>query len=422
MCDNVGVNACDIIIFSISLTPKWAVSIMLTDLKLRRLKAKNKIYRVPDEKGLVIEVRTTGNKYWRFRYRFKQQQKMMALGEYPLISLSDARLARDEIRIKLHKGIDPITELQEKREEKKRIEVHMFSLVVDEWYETRQKGRIAAKTRERTESLINKDIKPQIGNMDIRDLKSLDILNAIRKIEQRGAIDLAYKAMTIISQVMRYGICTDRCERDLTTDLKGALQPNKVGHYAATTDPQKFRKLLLAIEAYVGSKTVKNALLLHSYLFQRPGEIRTMEWDEIDFDKKLWNIPAAKMKTRQPHIVPLSKQAIEIIKEQQKITTGKYVLPSHRSPNRPMSDNTVNCSLRTMGYDRTMHTAHGFRATARTLLDEELEVPVEHIEQQLAHSVRDPLGRAYNRTKHLRQRTEMMQKWADYIDNQKDSA
>ena len=390
---------------------------MLTDAKLKKIKPKNKMFRVADVDGLYAEIRKTGRIFWRFRYYFDEKEKTINLGRYPLIGLKDARIERDKLRLKIHQRIDPIAEKQEQKEEKNRIAIHAFSAVMKEWYEKKQKPTLSAKTMQRTEKLMNKDIRPYLGEIDIRNIKPIDILECVRKVEQRGAIDLAYKTMTIISQVMRYAVSTCRCERDLTIDLKGALTPNKANHYPAITKPSAFAKLLVAIENYVGSETVRNALHLHCLLFQRPGEIRKMEWQEVDIEKALWEIPAPKMKMRQPHIVPLSKQAIKVIKEQQKISgDGHYVLPSQRSKARPMSDNTVNVALRTLGYDRSQMVAHGFRATARTLLDEELEFRVEWIEQQLAHAVKDHLGMAYNRTKHLKQRTQMMQAWADYLD------
>jgi len=249
------------------------------------------------------------------------------------------------------------------------------------------------------------------------------LLAVLRKIESRGAVETAHRAKQTAGQIFRFAVSTGRAERDPSADLTGALKSPKTKHFASITDPDGVGKLMLAIDGFQGTATVTAALKLTPLLFSRPGELRHMEWDEINFESEQWKIPAEKMKIGQPHIVPLPKQAIAILKEQQLLTgRGKYVFPSARGASRPLSDNGVRTALRTLGYDNDTMTPHGFRATARTLLDEVLGFRIEWIEQQLAHTVRDPQGRAYNRTKHLPQRKDMMEKWADYLDNLKAQA
>jgi integrase len=262
-----------------------------------------------------------------------------------------------------------------------------------------------------------------MGSKPIADLKAPEVLMCLRRLESRGALESAHRVKIICGQVFRYAVATGRAERDPTADLKGALPPRKPKHMAAITDPEGVTGLLRAIDGYKGHFVTKCALKLAPLLFVRPGELRRMEWSEIDIEAAEWNIPAEKMKMDEPHLVPLSRQAVEILKEILPLTgAGKYVFPSPRTPKRPMSDNAILSALRRMGYEKSEMSGHGFRAMARTILDEVLQVRPEYIEHQLAHKVRDPLGRAYNRTKHLEQRRQMMQKWADYLDDRKAGA
>ena len=272
--------------------------------------------------------------------------------------------------------------------------------------------------RTRTWRLLKNDLFPPLGRRPIADISPPELLKALRRVESRGAVDTAHRAHQTSGQVFRYAIATGRAERDPSADLRGALKVHVKKHHAAITEPKELGKLLISIEAFSGTPVVKAALELSALLFVRPKELRHMEWEEIDWDQALWQIPAEKMKMKQPHIVPLSTQAITILEEIHSLTgRGKYVFPSARGASRPLSENGVRVALRTMGYDNNTMTAHGFRATARTILDEVLCFRVDLIEHQLAHTVRDPNGRAYNRTKHLPQRIEMMQKWADYLDS-----
>ena len=267
------------------------------------------------------------------------------------------------------------------------------------------------------------NVFPWIGTNPIIDIKAPDLLMVLRRIESRGALETAHRVKIICGQVFRYGVATGRAERDPAADLRGALPPTQPKHLSAITDPKKVAGLLRAIDGYEGSFVTKCALKLAPLLFVRPGELRKAEWTEIDCDAAEWNIPAEKMKNRQPHLVPLACQAVEILREIQPLTgAGRYVFPSARTPHRPMSNNAVLAALRRMGFEKHEMSGHGFRAMARTILDEVLQVRVDFIEHQLAHAVRDPNGRAYNRTAFLPERRKMMQTWADYLDGLKAGA
>jgi integrase len=265
---------------------------------------------------------------------------------------------------------------------------------------------------------LEKDLFPQIGNRPISEITAPDLLMALRKIEARGAVETAHRAKQTAGQIFRFAIATGRAERDPSSDLKGALMNPKKKHLAAITEPKEVGKLLVAMDGFRGTPVVKTALLLSPLLFCRPGELRHMEWTEINWEEERWELPAEKMKMKQPHLVPLSKQALELLREHEKLTgRGRYVFPSARGASRPLSENGVRTALRTLGYDNDTMTPHGFRAMARTILDEVLNFRVDWIEHQLAHAVRDANGRAYNRTAHMEGRREMMQGWADYLDN-----
>ena len=267
------------------------------------------------------------------------------------------------------------------------------------------------------------NVFPWIGDRPIIDIKAPELLRVLRRIESRGALDVAHRTRNTCSQIFRYAIATGRADRDPAADLRGAIPPFKAKHLAAITDPEKVGGLLRAIDDYEGSFITKCALRLAPLVFVRPGELRHMEWTEINFDAREWNIPGEKMKMDQPHLVPLSRQAIGILKEIQPLTgAGRYVFPNPRSSKRPMSNNAILAALRRMGFEKSEMTGHGFRAMARTILDEVLQVRPDFIEHQLAHAVRDPNGRAYNRTAFIAERKKMMQKWADYLDSLKAGA
>jgi len=410
----------------------------LTNIKIKNAKPKNKPYKLWDRDGLFLLIMPPGRlspkgaKYWRFKYRFEGKEKLLALGTYPAISLAEAREKAASARKRIKADIDPSAS---KRAAKRAItEAETFEKVAREWFE-RFESSWTKEHADTIESRLEKGLFRGLGSKPISELKAMDLLKVLRHIESNGIgkktapgpyLETAHRVKTIAGQVFRYGVATGRCERDISADLKGAIQPAKKKHMAAITEPKKAGELLRAIDNYWGSRVTQSALKLAPLVFVRPGELRHAKWDEIDLEKAEWNIPPEKMKMKEPHLVPLCKQAVEILKELKTITgENDYVFPSGRSSpkaQRPMSENAILAALRGMGYSKDEMTGHGFRAMARTMLDEILNFPVEIIEHQLAHAVRDPLGRAYNRTAHLEQRKEMMQTWADYLDGLKAGA
>ena len=393
----------------------------LSNTKIRGVKPSEKPIKLFDGGGLFLLVTPQGSKLWRLKYRHEGKEKLLALGTYPEISLADAREQRDKARKQIAHGIDPGTFRKAQRQAETE-ETETFEVIAREWYakfiNIWSKGHAATILRR-----MNIDLFPWIGNRPIADIKAPELLAVLRRVEGRGALESAHRIRTIAGQVFRYAVATGRSERDPSADLKGALPQPGGKHHAAITDPKEVAPLLRAIDGYQGHFVVKCALRLAPMFFVRPGELRHAEWAEIDLDEAVWNIPSHKMKTKQAHIVPLSSQAIKILTELKQLTgASRYVFPSGRSFARPMSENTINAALRYMGYDKATMTGHGFRAMARTILDEVLQIRPDFIEHQLAHAVRDPNGRAYNRTAHLEERKKMMQKWADYLDGLKASA
>lgn len=390
----------------------------LTDAQVKNARPRQKPYKVSDGHGLNLFVQPSGSKYWRLSYRFIGKQKTLAVGVYPTVSLLDAREACLSAKKALQVGIDPA---QKKREANRTISgSDTFKAVAMDWF-VRHMHDKSDRHRQRAMSIFNKDVFPSLGGRPIAEISAPEVLSVLRKIEDRGAIDIAHRARSTISQVYRFAIASGQAERDVSADLRGALSKKaKPKHLAAITDEFELGRLLAGIAEYKGSPQVCVALKVTPILFQRPGEIRKMEWAEINWKDEVWEIPAAKMKMDRDHIVPLPRQVLEPLTWLYRITgDGKYVFPSQRSSDRPLSENGVRVALRTMGYANETVTPHGFRATARTLLDEKLGFRVEYIEHQLAHAVRDPTGRAYNRTKFLNERKEMMQDWADYLDSLK---
>ena len=368
-----------------------------------------------DGNGMYLLVNAVG-KYWRMDYRFADKRKTLALGVYPEVSLAKARQRRDKARELLADGIDPGIAKREEKQAKATAAGNTFEAVAEQWLKATSAKR-AAITQDKVSTWLRKDVFPYIGKMPITSIGPRDVLAVVRKMEARGVIDSAKRIAQICGQVFRYAVAEGTAERDVTTDLRGAFQHAEKKHYAAITDPAKLGELLRSIHAYTGHTYSVAALKLSPLVFLRPGELRTGEWAEIDLEAAEWRIPGSKMKMKNDHIVPLSRQAVEILKSLHPITGhGRYVFPSLRTGERPMSENTVNAALRGMGYSNEVHTAHGFRATARTIMDEVLGERVDLIEHQLAHAVKDANGRAYNRTAHLPARREMMQRWADYLD------
>jgi integrase len=394
----------------------------LSDMKIAKAKPLAlKATTLFDGGGLFLLITSkdkSGKKLWRFKYTFNGKQKMLSFGSYPEVSLADARQKRADARKQVAAGIDP----GEVRKAAKAQTQNTFEAIARERHEKFKSGWTAGHA-ERTLSRLERHVFPIIGARPIAEIKAPELLAVLHRMESQGILESAHRIKSICGQIFRYAISTGRAERDPSQDLRGALPAAKQGHLAALTDPAKVAGLLRAIDTYDGSFVVKSAMQLQALFFVRPGELRHAEWSEIDLDAALWSIPAEKMKMKQAHLVPLSRKAVELLRELQPLTGHTpFVFPSHRSSQRPMSNNAILAALRRMGYDKDEMTGHGFRAMARTILDEVLHVRTDYIEHQLAHAVRDPLGRAYNRTTHLEERKKMMQLWSDYLDGLKAGA
>ena len=390
----------------------------LTDMQVQKAKPTDKEYKLSDGGGLHLLVTPTGGKLWRLQYRFADKQKGVAFGSYPEISLSKARQCRDDARKLLANGIDPLSVKKELAEKKHLESLNTFEAVTLKWYDT-HKGKWSEGHAKHILSRFENDIFPIVGNKPIAEVRRKDLTTILEAVSKR-ALETAHRMKTAINQMLNYAVANELIRINPLGDTKGLLPKIQHKHMAAPTDPKYVAPLLRAIDGFEGSFIVKCAMQLSPMLFCRPGELRHAEWSEIDFETAEWNIPAEKMKMRQAHLVPLPKQAVAILKELQLLTGhGKYVFPCHRTPLRCMSDNAINAALRRLGFDKSEITAHGFRAMARTILDEVLGFRPDIIEHQLAHAVRDPLGRAYNRTSHLAERKKMLNVWADYLDGLK---
>ena len=379
-------------------------------------------YKLADEKGLFILVTPTGGKWWRQKYRSGGKEKLLSLGVYPEVGLKDARERRDEARTLLAKGVDPSERRKAVNAAKGDRAANSFEVVAREWF-AKFKPNWVDSHSDRIIKRLERDLFPWIGGKPIAELGASDLLACMRRIEARGAVETAHRALQNCGQVFRYAVATGRAERDPTGDLRGALPPVKEKHFASITDPKAVGDLLRACDEYQGSFVTQCALRLAPLVFLRPGELRKAEWTEFNLDRAEWNLPPERMKMREAHLVPLSTQAVEILRELHALTGGsRFVFPGARTNGRPMSDNAVLAALRRMGFAKDEMSGHGFRAMARTILDEVLHVRPDFIEHQLAHAVRDPNGRSYNRTAHLTERRAMMQQWADYLDKLKTGA
>lgn len=387
---------------------------MLTDTKLRALKPRTQIYRVADTNGLCIEVRPSGIKAWRYRYRYVGKASMVTMAEYPVMSLSEARAERDRLRVLVRGGANPAQVARVERAAKAEQSESTFGAIAEELLTKRSKEGLSAGSVKRERRLIEKDLAT-ITNLPITAVSAPILLTALRKLERRGITETAHRARSLAGRVFRYAIATGRAEANPADSLIDALEKSQTKHFATITDPDRIGVLMRDIYAYRGSPITQAALKLAPLLFVRPGELRKALKTDINLDSAEWRFTTSK--TGTSHIVPLCSQAIEILQDVLPLSgTSEFVFPGVRSPRRPMSNNTINAALRYMGYDSDTITGHGFRAMARTVLDEVLGYRIDFIEQQLAHAVRDPLGRAYNRTKHLAERKKMMQAWADYLE------
>ena len=390
--------------------------VRLTALKIKNIKPTAKTQRLFDGAGLYLEVSPKGGKWWRYKYRYAGKEKRISLGVYPDVTLKEARDRRYQARKLLDDYIDPSEHRQNILAQIRIHAANTFEVIAREWFVQREPGWVASHSSKIIQRL-ERDVFPWIGRKPIGGITPPQLLEVVRRIEGRGALETAHRALATCGQVFRYAVATGRADRDITTDLRGALRPIKRTHFSAITDPEKVAVLLRQIHGYAGSVIVRCALQLAPLVFVRPGELRQAKWEDIDPDNAEWRFVVSK--TNTPHIVPLSRQAIEILREIEPLSgDGKYVFPSARNTTgeRAMSDNAILAAMRGMGIGKDQMTGHGFRAMARTMLDEVLGYRPDLIEHQLAHQVRDPNGRAYNRTQHLAERKKMMQEWADYLD------
>ena len=388
---------------------------MLTPSEVKNAKPQPKPYKLADERGMFLLVQPNGSKWWRLKYRRPDSGKenLLSLGVYPDVSLKRAREKRDEARTLLADGIDP----GDKRKAETAAGAETFEAIAREWF-AKFSTRWVAGHADKVIRRLERDVLPWIGSKPIAKLAAPDVLGVLRRIEARNAIETAHRACQNCGQVFRYAVATGRAQADVTRDLRGSLTPWRSQHYASITEPTQVGALLRAIDGFTGTFPVHCALKLLPLVFTRPGELRQAEWSEIDLDAAAWNIPAERTKLRLPHVVPLATQAVAILRALKPLTGNRpYLFPGARSSKKPLSDMALNAGLRRLGFDKSTITAHGFRAMARTILDEQLGFRPDFIEHQLAHAVRDPNGRAYNRTAHLPERRKMMQAWADYLDN-----
>lgn len=392
---------------------------MLTVKQVEALKPQEKSYRVSDGSGLslFIEVAPSGSKLWRLRYRWQAKQRVLALGHFPDVSIAEARRRASDARDLLAEGKDPNSERRLEKYRQQLGAANTFRVVVENWRKHVTSSKADA-TMMKVNAFLDQHILPLIGDKPIGDIKTGDVLAVVKRLTGRGALDVAKRSKSIIGQVFSYAIAHGMAESNPARQFSSSdvIPHRATKHHNAITDPAQLGELLRAADAYKGGVVAKAALQLSVLLYQRPGEIRTMEWQELDLDNALWNLPASKMKMRMPHTVPLPRQALTILRELQPLTgEGKYVLPSLRGAGRPLSENTVGATLDSIGYGK-LQSAHGFRATARTLIAEKLNWQPEVIEAALAHLPAGALGATYARVKYLDQRKQMGQDWADYLD------
>lgn len=391
----------------------------LTDAKLRQLKPRDKTYKVADGGGLYLEVVPKGGRYWRYKYRFNGVEKRLALGVYPATSLAQARDAHFDARRQVASGIDPGVHRRLQKNLGRSQAANSFGAIGQEWLA--KQSHWSPGHAKRVIAQIEAHAMPWLREVPIVDITAPQLIRVLERIAERGHHESAHRLAYKFSQIFAYALLTGRIAQNPAHGLSKALPAVKKRHHAAITRPDEVGALIRSIDGYRGNRLTELALRLAPLVFVRPGELRQAEWAEVNFSSRQWLIPAHKIKQRRELIVPLSRQAIQILEEANRYSgDGKYVFPSIRSPSRPMSDNTILSALRNLGYSKEQMTGHGFRAMARTLLAEDCGYPSEAIEHQLSHAVPDPNGRAYNRTQFLPLRTEMMQDWADYLDRLRD--
>lgn len=395
----------------------------LTHTAIQALKPADKPYSKPDGLGLILYIQPSGAMWWRFRYRINGTAKMLSFGVYPDVTLAQARVKRDEARALVASGIDPSVDRREQKHKAKVESLNTFSAVAEEWHSIHNKSK-SERHQQRVKRWLEFYLYPSLGKKAVSTITAPMVLETTSVLQKQGKLETAHRVIQTAGQVFRYAIQKGFATYNPTPDLKGAVPPPVVKNMAAFIEPKDVAKLLRSIDGYDGSLTVRCALKLAPLLFQRIGELRHMKWSDLDFENNEWRYLVSKTKTQ--HIVPLSRQAVEIIQSMRPYSghgVGDYVFPGGRTHERPMSENAINAALRSMGYD-TQHeiTGHGFRAIAQTLGEQELGLDPKHIERQLAHSVANPLGTAYERAQFLKDRKIMMQRWADYLDTLKAGA
>lgn len=394
----------------------------LTHIQIVNAKPQKKDYKLADSEALYLVVRPNGSKLWRMNYRHLGRQKTLYFGAWPDVNLAAARQRRDEARKQIAAGIDPTAEKRATTLARKVAADNTFKTIAEEWVAKSECEGRAPVTMDKIRWLLGMAY-PMIGNLPVAEISPQEVLAVLRKLEATGRYESARRMRSVLSRVFRYAIATARADRDVASDLRGALITPKVQHLAAITTPKEAGALLRAIDGYTGHKTTAIALRLSPHLFVRPGELRSAEWSEVDLKAAVWSIPAEKMKMRRPHRVPLSSQVLDILAELQPLTgNGRFLFPSFRSPRQCMSENTVNGSLRRLGYSQEEMTAHGFRAMAATLLNEMGIWNPDAIERQLAHLDTNGVRRAYTRGEYWDERVKMMQHWSDYLDQLRDGA
>jgi integrase len=390
---------------------------MLTDVAIRKERPGLTPRKLFDFGGLYLLLNPDGSRWWRFKYRIFGREKLLSLLVYPEITLKRARDRRDEARRLIADGVDPAL----KRQAEKQAAGENFESVAREWLKL-QEDKLTPSSLGRERDRLEDFIFPYLGKRPIVQIKAPELLAALRRVEARGTIETAHRTKSVCSRVFRYAIATGRAERDVAADLKGALRPAITRNFPAITEPARIGELLRAIEGYLGQASVASALKLAPYVFVRPGELRQAAWSEVDLEGALWRIPAERMKAREAHLVPLSRQAVQILNELKPVTgAGRLLFPSLRSQERPISNNTLNAALRRLGYSIDEMVAHGFRSMASTCLNEQGWHP-DLIELQLAHAERNQVRAAYNRAQRLEERRTMMQAWADYLDSLRSGA
>lgn len=391
---------------------------MLTEVSVRNAKAADKARKLSDGHGLYLLVTPGGAKYWRYKYRFAGKEKTLALGVYPEISLKEARASHAEARDQLRKGNDPGAVKQSAKASQTRT----FAVVYAEWFAGITKSGIRNRTVKKFEWLYRCHLGPAFGALPVATITDAMIVKELKKRVADGALETAHRMRAQVNRVMRYAKAHGDITSNPATDLVDVLPPLKHEHHAAITDPAEIGGLLRAIDGYQGQPTTLAALKLAPLLFVRPVELRMAQWKEFDLGRAEWRIPDDRMKEGEYHVVPLSRQALKILRDLEPYTGhGTYVFPHITDPKRPMSENTVNGALRRLGYSGDEQTGHGFRTLASTMLNE-LEYNADHIEKQLAHSPKDKVRAAYNRAQRLPARRKMMQEWADYLDSLKNGA